>query len=185
MLQNVAPMPLQVRVAQQGVSAAVLRTWEGTIWPFLIISATMLPSGLPLFMCARSRSPALRCTMPNSSTSFAHCGVSQNPGSESLPLNPHQPGMACILSSDQCPGQQTGKRAYINSERTDLMPQCHGATQLRHHCRAHPQAWTSLTCVPFPDPGPPSTKTMVRCFVGVLDPLSVMPASARFCPGTT
>lgn len=35
-------------------------TWEGTIWPFLIISATIWPSGLPLFMCARSRSPALQ-----------------------------------------------------------------------------------------------------------------------------
>lgn len=36
------------------------RTWEGTIWPFLIMSATIWPSGLPLFMWARSRSPALR-----------------------------------------------------------------------------------------------------------------------------
>ncbi len=51
-----------------------LLTREGTIWPCLIISATMLPSGVPDFMCARSRSPALRCSNPNSCTSFAHCG---------------------------------------------------------------------------------------------------------------
>ena len=37
-----------------------LLTWLGTIWPCLIMSATICPSGLPLFMCARSRSPALR-----------------------------------------------------------------------------------------------------------------------------
>ena len=36
------------------------RTCEGTIWPCLIMSATIWPSALPLLMCARSRSPALR-----------------------------------------------------------------------------------------------------------------------------
>jgi hypothetical protein len=36
------------------------RTCEGTILPSLIMSATIWPSGLPLFMCARSRSPALQ-----------------------------------------------------------------------------------------------------------------------------
>lgn len=35
----------------------------------------MLPSAVPDFMCARSRSPALRCTSLNSSTSFAHCAA--------------------------------------------------------------------------------------------------------------
>lgn len=41
---------------------ALLLTLEGTIWPCLIMSATICPSGLPLFMCARSRSPALQHT---------------------------------------------------------------------------------------------------------------------------
>ena len=54
-------------------SQAVELTREGTIWPCAIISATMLPSGVPDFMCARSRSPALRCSSPNSSTSMEHC----------------------------------------------------------------------------------------------------------------
>ena len=52
-----------------------VHTLEGTIWPCLIISATMLPSGVPDFMWARSRSPALRCRRPNSSTIFAHCSA--------------------------------------------------------------------------------------------------------------
>lgn len=41
--------------------------------PCLIISATIFPSAVPDFMCARNKSPALKCTMPNSSTNFAHC----------------------------------------------------------------------------------------------------------------
>ena len=53
--------------------AGMAHTREGTIWPCLIISATMLPSGVPDFMCARNRSPALRCRRPNSSTSLEHC----------------------------------------------------------------------------------------------------------------
>jgi len=52
----------------------------GTIWPCLIISATMLPSALPDFMCARSKSPALRCVNPKSRTMFAHCVPLPAPG---------------------------------------------------------------------------------------------------------
>ena len=58
---------------QASQAAGTARTREGTIWPCLIISATMLPSAVPDFMCARSRSPALRCSRPNSSTSLEHC----------------------------------------------------------------------------------------------------------------
>ena len=55
-------------------------TSDGTIWPFLIISATTFPSGEPLFTCARSRSPALRWTTPKSRTRFAHCVPLPEPG---------------------------------------------------------------------------------------------------------
>ena len=38
------------------------------------------------------------------------------------------------------------------------------------------------TWVPLPEPGPPSTKTMLRCFfAGVLDPRSEMPPAVRSC----
>ena len=60
-------------------SQAMKITREGTIWPCAIISATMLPSGVPDFMCARSRSPALRCSSPNSSTSLEHCRAVAKP----------------------------------------------------------------------------------------------------------
>ncbi len=39
-----------------------------------------------------------------------------------------------------------------------------------------------LTCVPLPEPGPPSTKTMLRCFfAGVVDPLREMPPVDKSC----
>mmetsp|Transcript_10846 Transcript_10846/g.50006 ORF Transcript_10846/g.50006 Transcript_10846/m.50006 type:complete len:224 (-) Transcript_10846:194-865(-) len=55
-------------------------TTDGTICPFLIISATMLPSSLPLFMCARRRSPAERWTKPKSLTMLEHCVPLPAPG---------------------------------------------------------------------------------------------------------
>ena len=67
-------------LSRMASSSKLTVTSLGTICPCLIISATMLPSLLPLFMCARSKSPADRCTNSKSRTTFAHCVPLPAPG---------------------------------------------------------------------------------------------------------
>mmetsp|Transcript_21361 Transcript_21361/g.59294 ORF Transcript_21361/g.59294 Transcript_21361/m.59294 type:complete len:277 (+) Transcript_21361:139-969(+) len=56
-------------------------TSEGTICPCCIISATLLPSGVPDLTWARRRSPALKwATSGNSLTILAHCVPLPEPG---------------------------------------------------------------------------------------------------------
>lgn len=141
-----------------GIYCARGRTLEGTIWPSLIISATMLPSGLPDFMCALSRSPALRCTIPKSSTSFAHCKSNQRLEMLSIVCS-----QSAVYSDNAC-----WLRVYSGAGNNK---QSHSGTVYRVRC----------TCVPLPEPGPPSTKTMVRSAFGVVDPTSEIPAPARSC----
>mmetsp|Transcript_24919 Transcript_24919/g.78899 ORF Transcript_24919/g.78899 Transcript_24919/m.78899 type:complete len:231 (-) Transcript_24919:850-1542(-) len=52
----------------------------GTICPCFIISATALPSAVPLLTCARRRSPAERCVYPKSRTMLAHWVPLPEPG---------------------------------------------------------------------------------------------------------
>ena len=115
----------------------------------------------------------------------------------------------CALRSDRNKGERMTEspRAYphlrcsakallvvIPNQRSSVYVHRSSSNETDHYISTHMQMaaakWSALvmqaatpvcsTCVPFPDPGPPSTKTMLRCCLGVVDPLSVMPASARF-----
>mmetsp|Transcript_23092 Transcript_23092/g.55254 ORF Transcript_23092/g.55254 Transcript_23092/m.55254 type:complete len:220 (+) Transcript_23092:1164-1823(+) len=74
-------------------------TSEGTICPCCIISATLLPSGVPERTWARSSSPALKCAMSeNSSTSFVHCVPFPEPGPPSTNTMVDVSSLGCCRS---------------------------------------------------------------------------------------
>ena len=110
-------------------------TREGTICPFLIMAATISPSGVPPAMCARSKSPADRCTTPNSFTRREHCG--------------REGGVRGLGGIGWANGQGLGGLGAGTRFGLRAVPQ-------------DPRHPPPLACVPLPDPGPPSTKTTVR-----------------------